>query len=103
MAKPVNVTIAHDLGREAAHQRIEGGIDKLLNSMAGGMLTFDRQWAGDTMSFGARAMGQHVTGKVEVREAEVEIEVRLPIFLAGMAETIAGKIRGESKLLLEKK
>ena len=103
MAKPVTVTVSHDLGREGARARIENGIDGLLGSVAGGMLKFDRSWAGDTMSFEARAMGQHVTGSVEVREVDVTIEVRLPMLLAGMAEKLAGKIRTDGKLLLEKK
>ena len=103
MSKPVNVTISHDLGRAGARERIEGGIDRMLGSIAGNMLKFDREWTGDTMRFHARAMGQQVTGTVEVREADVEIEVRLPALLAGMAETVAGKIRGDGKLLLEKK
>ena len=103
MAKPVRVTISHDLGREAARARIDGGIDRLLNSMAGGMLAFDRRWTGDTMTFDAKAMGQTVDGSVAVHESSVDIEVRLPIFLAGMADKIASRIRSDSTLLLEKK
>ena len=103
MSKPVTVTVSHELGRSGAHQRIDGGIDRMLGSIAGGMLQFDKSWSGDTMSFEARAMGQHVTGTVEVREEDATITVRLPLLLAGMAEKLAGKIRTDGKLLLEKK
>ena len=103
MSKPVTVTISHELGREGARERIDGGIDRMLGSLAGGMLKFDRAWSGDTMSFDARAMGQHVSGNVEVREAEVTVTVRLPMLLAGMAEKLAGRIRSDGTLLLEKK
>lgn len=103
MAKPVNVTISHDLGRVAARGRIDGGIDKLMNSFAAGMLTLDKHWNGDRMEFDAKAMGQHVTGHVDVHDDKVDIEVRLPLLLAGMAQKIAGKIQDDGKLLLEKK
>ena len=102
MAKPVRVTISHDLGRETARARIDAGIDRVLNSMAGGMLSFDRAWAGDTMTFGAKAMGQSVDGSVVVHESTVDIEVRLPMLLAGMAEQIAGRIRTDAPKLLTK-
>ena len=104
MAKPVTVTISHDLGRAGARGRIDGGLDKLMNSFAAGMLTLDKSWStDDRMDFDARAMGQHVTGHVDVADDSVTIEVKLPLLLAGMAEKIAGKLRDDGKLLLEKK
>ena len=103
MAKPVRVTLSHELGREGARARIDGGIDRLLNSMAGGMLKFDRRWDGDTMRFDAAAMGQRVDGFVEIHEEQVVIEVRLPMLLAGMADKLSGTIRSNAPLLLEKK
>lgn len=103
MAKPVNVTITHELGRPGARGRIDGGIDKLMNSFAGGMLTVDKHWNGDRMEFDAKAMGQHVTGHVDVNDDNVMIEVRLPLLLAGMAQKVADRIQGDGKLLLEKK
>ena len=103
MAKPVTVTITHELGREAARQRIDGGIDRMMGSLAGGMLAFDKNWAGDRMAFDAKALGQHVTGHVDVADDQVTIKVKLPLLLAGMAEKLAGKIKNDGTLLLEKK
>lgn len=103
MAKPVTVTISHELGRAGARERIEGGIDRMLGSMAGGMLKFDKRWDGDVMLFEASAMGQQVSGTVDVREEDATVTVRLPMLLAGMAEKLTGKIRSEGKLLLTKK
>ena len=103
MSRPVTVTISHELGRAGARQRIEGGVDRMLGSVAGGMLSFDKSWSGDTMSFEARAMGQHVTGTAEVRDADVTITVRLPLLLAGMADKLAGRIRSDGQLMLGKK
>ena len=103
MARPVTVTISHELGRASARQRINDGIERMLGSMAGGMLSVDRRWNGDTMTFDAGAMGQTVSGTVDVREADVTVTVMLPLLLAGMADKLAGRIRTDGKLLLEKK
>lgn len=103
MSRPVTVTISHELGRTGARERIDGGIDRVLGSIAGGMLKFDRSWNGDTMHFDASAMGQRVDGTVDVRDADVTITVRLPLLLAGMADKLGGMIKTESKVLLEKK
>ena len=103
MSRPVTVTISHELGRAGARQRIDAGIERMLGSMAGGMLTVDRRWNGDTMEFDAGAMGQTVNGTVEVRDADVTVTVRLPLLLAGMAEKITGRIRADGTKLLEKK
>ena len=103
MAKPVTVTVSHELGREGARSRIDGGIDRMMGSIAGGMLTFNKTWNADRMLFDARAMGQAVTGHVDVADDHVTIEVKLPLLLAGMAEKLAGRIKTDGTLLLEKK
>lgn len=102
MAKPVTVTISHDLGRTEAHRRIDEGFEKVASSL-GFAITIDQRWEGETMQFNARAVGQTLTGTVEVAEEDVTITVVLPLFLAGMAERIKGKLQKESSLLLEKK
>ena len=102
MAKPVTVTVSHELGREGARQRIDGGIERMLGSIGGGMLRFDKRWSGDTMSFEARAMGQTVTGTVDVRDEDATVTVKLPLLLSGMADKLAGHIRKDAPKLLGK-
>ena len=102
MAKPVTVTVSHELGREGARARIDNGLDSMLGSIGGGMLKFDKRWDGDTMLFDARAMGQSVSGSVVVREGDATVTVRLPLLLAGMAEKISGRIKKDAPKLLGK-
>lgn len=103
MAKPVTVTISHELGREGARQRIDGGIERMLGSIAGGVLSFDKRWAEDTMHFEARAMGQTVTGTVDVRDEDATVTVKLPLLLSGMADKVLGRIRNDGTKLLGKR
>lgn len=102
MAKPVTVTISHDLGREQAVERIRKGFDQIGGTL-GAAIKVDQHWEQDTLKFGARAMGQSVSGKLDVKDKEVLIELVLPTLLAGMAERIASKMKKQGTLLLEKK
>lgn len=102
MAKPVTVTISHELGREEARRRISEGFGKVADGL-GFAIKLDQRWEGDTMHFDARAVGQVITGQVEVADDNVTVTMILPLFLAGMAERIKGKLQKESTLLLEKK
>ncbi|MBB5519598.1 polyhydroxyalkanoic acid system family protein [Amphiplicatus metriothermophilus] len=105
MARPVTVTISHDLGKEEARRRVADGFGDLKRHIAGGMLfRFEENWAGeDRLVFAARGFGQHVTGTIDVFPQHVRIEVVLPDLLAAIAEKIAGRVEKKGRLLLEKK
>jgi hypothetical protein len=104
MAAPISIVIPHRLGKAEARQRIEQGFGRLQAQMVGSPIANMQQaWAEDVLAFSATAVGQRVSGRLEVRDADVRIEVDLPAFLAGLADAIAGKLRREGRLLLEKK
>ena len=102
MAKPVTITISHELGAQTAKSRIDGGFQKVGDKLGFGV-KLNQRWEDDVMHFDARAMGQTIEGTVEVLETSAVITVMLPMLLAGMAETIKGKLQKESTVLLEKK
>jgi hypothetical protein len=59
MAKPINVSIPHQLGRAEARRRIETGFGKITHVMpgrAGGNRT--ERWDGDRLIFWVAAMGE---------------------------------------------
>ena len=105
MARPVTVTIPHELGKEEARKRIKDGFGKLKSSLTGGMMfTFDENWTSkDHFEFQARGLGQNITGHIDIFPQHVRIEAMLPSLLATVAEAITGKVEKEGKLLLEKK
>lgn len=105
MARPVTVTISHDLGKEEAGRRVRDGFGKLQRQMTGGMLfKFTEEWASeDTLTFQAKGLGQDITGQIDIFPRHVRIVVTLPGLLATIAETITGKVEREGRLLLEKK
>lgn len=105
MARPVTVTIAHDLGKDEARKRVCDGFDKLKGAMTGGMMfKFSEDWTGDDqLAFTAKGLGQNITGTIDIFPAHVRIVATLPGFLAAIAETVAGRVEKQGKLLLEHK
>jgi hypothetical protein len=105
MPRPVTVTISHDLGKDEARRRLTEGFGKLKGALGGGMLfSFVEEWTGaDQLSFTAKGLGQTIIGKIDVFPQHVRIEATLPNILASIAETVAGRVEKEGRLLLEKK
>lgn len=105
MARPVTITLSHDLGKDEARLRVRNGFGKLKASIANGMmLKFTEEWTSeDQLSFTAKGFGQTVFGTIDIFPAHVRIEATLPDLLASLAETISGKVEQQGKLLLEKK
>lgn len=105
MARPVTVTISHDLGKEEARTRVREGFDKLKGAISGGMMfKFQEEWTSeDTLSFTAKGLGQNITGTIDIFPQHVRITATLPGLLASIAETVAGRVEKQGKLLLEHK
>ncbi len=104
MSRPVTVNLPHKLGQDEAHRRIEEGFDRLRRQMTGGisgMVACHERWEGNRLHFEAGALGQKMTGRLDVMEDSVRIEVDLPTLLAALAERITGKLQDEGRKLLQ--
>jgi hypothetical protein len=103
MSQPLLVSIPHRLGKQEATRRLRTGLGNARASYAR-LLTIDEEnWSGDSVQFRVRALGQSATGKIDIFDDHVQLEVTLPWLLARFAETIAPAIRKEGTLMLEKK
>lgn len=103
MPKPVTISISHELGVEEAKRRISGGFGRLIQQMPGGaLMQLSESWSGDRMSFTAKALGQTVSGHVDVAATHVTLEVLLPEFLAAIADGLRGRLQKAGQLLLNK-
>ena len=60
MARPVTITLSHDLGRDEARRRVREGFDKLKGAMTGGMMfNVSEEWTSDdTLQFTGKGLGQ---------------------------------------------
>ena len=106
MARTIEINIPHDLGKAEAQQRIGEGFGRLKQQLAGGMagmLAVNERWEGDVLHFEGGALGQKLTGRIEVLEDKMRMQIDLPEMLAALAEKVKGKLEKEGMLLLEKK
>ena len=104
MSKAVTLTLPHELGRAEARRRIDKGFADFAQHMGGGgggMLS--KSWAGDRLSFALSALGQQITGTIDVEDAAIRLEVLLPNLLAMLANKVKGRLKTEGQLLLDKK
>jgi hypothetical protein len=102
MAEPLLVSIPHRLGRLEAKRRLESGLVRLrpeLNALLSGL---DYRWEGDTLSFAASAMWQRITGRIEVLDDVVRIEIALPWIMQLLRDTIAKRVRDRGVALIER-
>lgn len=103
MNKTLKVSIPHRLSRQEAQQRLRGGVADFQKQYAGKFGQFNDQWAGDRMNFTLTAFGQSVTGRVDVTDSAVDLEVDLPWIFAMLADKIRGQVQQAGTKLLEKK
>jgi hypothetical protein len=102
MSAPLTVSIPHSLGREEAALRLKSGLARAATSVPM-VKVEDERWDGDRLDLRVRAMGQVASGRVDVLDDRVDVEVTLPWLLQRFAEVAQATIRSRGKLLLEKK
>jgi len=102
MAAPLVVSIPHRLGRDEATRRLKTGLTRAASSIP--VLKVDEErWDGDRMMFRVRALGQAASGRIDVADDHVRLEVTLPWLLQRFAEVAQIAIRNRGNLLLTKR
>lgn len=102
MGTPITISIAHQLGRAEARRRIETGFANLTGQLPG-VGTCQERWDGDRLSFSAAAMGQTISGSIDVLDAVVTIRIDLPGVLGMIASGLKGRLEKAGQLLLTRK
>ena len=103
MSKPLVVSIPHSLGKEEAIRRLQSGFGQLRSNFGDKIATLENTRTGDRMDFRAGALGQTITGHLEVMVDSVRLEVHLPLVFALFAEKAKSLIQKQGALMLEKK
>lgn len=101
MSNPIVVSIPHRLGREEAVRRLKTGLDRAAASIPVIQIEEER-WSGDSMNFRIRALGQIASGRVNVADDHVKVQVVLPWLLQRFAERAQATIQKRGQLLLTK-
>ena len=103
MSKPLVVSIPHRLGKEEAIRRLKSGLAGMRTNFVHVFTISEETWNDNHLRFSVNALGQAVSGSIDVSEDSVRLEVLLPWLLAKLAEKLQPLIRREGLLMLEKK
>ncbi len=99
-AEPITVTISHRLGREEAKRRIDRGLASIRAEVAQYVKTLDYEWNEYELDFRTSVMFQTITGRIDVQEEYIRIELGLPRLLHMVAKTVTGRIEKTGRALL---
>ena len=99
--KAITLTIPHRLTQDEARRRLQTGITDLKAKHAGSFAQVAESWNGNQMSFRLSAMGQAITGRVDVQSDKVKLDIDLPWLLAAFAEKLRPRIEQEGRRMLE--
>lgn len=101
MTQPIVVDLPHTLGAEEAKRRMQSGSGRLADHIPGGNV--QSHWEGDRMYLNVSALGQQVSGHLDVFENKVRLEMVLPGALGLFASKIEGLLKKKGGELLEDK
>jgi hypothetical protein len=96
----ISLSVAHQLGQEAAKNRIAGLMADSRARFAGQVSEMAESWNGYVDAFSFKAMGFSVTGKLDVQPAEVMIELNLPLAAYPLKGRIENEILTHARQLL---
>jgi len=102
MSQPLIVSIPHRVGRQEAKRRLDRGIGRLRPELGALLSSLDYGWDGDTLNFNASAMWQTITGRIDVLDDAVRVEIELPWIMSLLSDRITKQVRGRGLALLEK-
>ncbi|MGC1358998.1 MAG: polyhydroxyalkanoic acid system family protein [Xanthobacteraceae bacterium] len=103
MSKPLVVSIPHRLGKDEAIRRLKTGLAEIRTKYSQLFSVSEETWDQARLQFRISALGQAVSGTIDVAEDSVRLEIFMPWLLAKLAETLQPLIRREGTLMLEKK
>ena len=97
---PLTIIIPHQLSKADAKQRIESHFTELLGQYGSSLDHLEHRWTDDTLNFQAGVMGMSVSGKLQVEEQQVRVEIVLPWVLATLGRSLSQSIEQEGRKLL---
>ena len=97
----MQVAIPHHLSKDTVRQRLRARSHTITDGIPGGMAQVTTSWPSeDRMAMTITAMGQVLTGHVDIEEQQVVFVLQLPPALAFVEPLVAGAIRQQGQKML---
>jgi len=96
----MTASIPHQLTRAEAKRRIQEHVGIVRQQHGSVLMNLKETWTGDAMAFSFSAMGQAISGRLNVDDQAVHVTVALPWLLSMIAESIKPKIVEQGRIVL---
>ena len=97
----MRVAVPHSLPKAEVRRRLDEKQDRIAGFVPGGMADVETGWASeDRMVLTIRAMGQELTGNVDIEDAAVVFTIDLPLALSFVEPMISGALEENGRKLL---
>jgi hypothetical protein len=103
MPETLSVLIPHRLGKEEALRRLKSGIAGAAAQFSSVLTVQEQIWTDNRLQFHIKALGQAVSGSIDVDDQHVKLEVLLPWLIARLAKNIQRVVQQQGTGILEKK
>jgi hypothetical protein len=97
----MRLQLPHKFSRFEATQRVKAALDEARTKVADKVSIEKEEWQGDTLHFAFTAEGQHISGTLEVQDAQYLIDAKLPLMLRLFEGKIQKAIEEQAKQLLK--
>lgn len=92
----MRVAVPHNTTKAAARSRVEQKLSALLGQFSQHAEDLHHEWDGDTLYFKGKARGMKVEGSVEVTDASVIIDGKLPLIAIPFESRIREAVQKEA-------
>ncbi|MGH7213980.1 MAG: polyhydroxyalkanoic acid system family protein [Tepidisphaeraceae bacterium] len=101
--KTITISVPHDLPQAEVKSRLQTKVADLRHQHASKIAQVEEHWDGDRLDFRVAAMGQTLTGRIDVQPKMLVIQVDLPWLLAMLAQRLEPQVTQEARKMLESK
>lgn len=92
----MRVAVPHNLTKSAARSRVEEKLSALVGQFGQHADDMQHEWSGDTLHFKGKARGMKVEGTVEVTDAAIIIDGKLPLIALPFESRIREAVEREA-------
>lgn len=97
----MRVPLPHNLGKDEVRRRLKDHSHEIAESFPGGMAQVETAWPSeDRMSMAISAMGQQLSGSIQIEDEQVVIELDLPLALSFLEPIVKGAVQSQGQKLL---
>ena len=97
----MHLKLPHSFSRQEAVARVQRLLMEAKPKLAGKVTIEGERWEGDVLHFAFTTQGQSISGQLEVKDKEYELNAKLPLMMRMFEGKIGKMIEEQSKQMLE--